>query len=34
MAEVTDIDVEQRQVVMDDLRVPYDYLVLATGGNA
>ncbi len=33
MAEVTDIDVEQRKVVMSDLSVPYDYLVLATGAT-
>ncbi len=33
MAEVTDIDVEQQQVVMDDQRVPFDYLVLATGAT-
>ncbi len=33
MAEVTDIDIDKKQVVMNDLCVPYDYLVLATGAT-
>src|SRR5688572_17790436 len=33
MAEVTRIDVEKKQVVLEDGIVPYDYLVLATGAT-
>ena len=33
MAEVADIDVAQKQVILDEGVVPYDYLVLATGAT-
>ena len=33
MAEVTDIDVANRKVILEDGVVPYDYLVLATGAT-
>lgn len=33
MAEVTDIDVTQKRVVLEDGVVPYDYLVLGTGAT-
>ena len=33
MAEVTRIDVDKKQVVLEDGIVPYDYLVLATGAT-
>src|ERR1051325_3163427 len=31
LGEVTGVDARERHVVVDDRRVPYDYLVLATG---
>jgi NADH:ubiquinone reductase (H+-translocating) len=33
LGNVTDIDARQRQVVIGDLKVPYDYLVVATGAT-
>jgi NADH dehydrogenase len=30
---VTDIDLARREVIMRDARVPYDYLVIATGAR-
>src|SRR5262245_60940923 len=33
MAEVADIDVENRLVVLEDTTVAYDYLVVATGAT-
>ena len=33
MGRVTDVDTELRQVVTEEHRVPYDYLVLATGAK-
>ena len=33
MAEVTNIDVANRRVILEDGEVPYDYLVLATGAT-
>ncbi|HEX6589022.1 MAG TPA: NAD(P)/FAD-dependent oxidoreductase [Longimicrobiales bacterium] len=33
MAEVVDVDVARRSVVLKDGRVPYDYLVVATGAT-
>ncbi|MBZ6077393.1 NAD(P)/FAD-dependent oxidoreductase [Microvirga puerhi] len=33
MADVTEVDVEQRVVHTDPLAIPYDYLVLATGAT-
>jgi NADH dehydrogenase len=33
MAEVTDIDIANRRVILEDGEVPYDYLVLATGAT-
>ena len=29
--EVTGVDLDQRELILEDRRVPYDYLVLATG---
>jgi NADH dehydrogenase len=33
LAKVVDIDKERREVVLEDRRVPYDYLVVATGAR-
>ncbi len=33
MAEVTDIDVEGKRVILEDAEVPYDYLILASGAT-
>ncbi|GER89446.1 NADH dehydrogenase [Dictyobacter vulcani] len=33
MAEVTDVDLEQKRVIMHDVSIPYDYLVIATGAH-
>jgi len=33
LGTVSDIDASQRQVVVQDLRIPYDYLVIATGAT-
>lgn len=33
MAEVVGIDLDQKEVVLDDGREPYDYLILATGAR-
>ena len=33
MAEVIDIDVEGKRVILEDGEVPYDYLILATGAT-
>ena len=33
LGTVTDIDVDRREVIMRDLRVPYDYLVMASGAQ-
>ena len=33
MDEVTDIDLEQQQVITQDRSVPYDYLIVATGAK-
>jgi NADH dehydrogenase len=33
LAKVADIDKERREVVLEDRRVPYDYLIVATGAR-
>jgi NADH:ubiquinone reductase (H+-translocating) len=33
MAEVVDIDVEGKRIILEDAEVPYDYLILATGAT-
>jgi NADH:ubiquinone reductase (H+-translocating) len=33
LGNVSDIDVSQRQVVVGELKIPYDYLVIATGAT-
>ena len=33
LGRVTDVDTDRREVVMGDARVPYDYLILATGAR-
>jgi NADH dehydrogenase len=33
LAEATDIDIARKEVIADDRRIPYDYLVLATGAR-
>jgi NADH:ubiquinone reductase (H+-translocating) len=33
LGNVRDIDAEQRQVIVENLKIPYDYLVIATGAT-
>ena len=33
LGNVTDIDARRRQVILQDLMVPFDYLVVATGAT-
>jgi len=33
LGEVTGVDVERQRVIMDDVSIPYDYLIIATGAR-